>query len=142
MQYSTINRNGYHVEHNSLAAAARLAELQQMFAQVQSENTELNRRLSLQNRPGKQLGGVIECASIILSEHTAGGMVGAMAIKGKYPNVGRRRRSACALTRVIGRPTFYASNWQLGNNCSSRDPHAQKISDLVLVVWFRCAALL
>ena len=60
MQYSTINRNGYHVEHNSLAAAARLAELQQMFAQVQSENTELNRRLSLQNRPGKQLGGVLQ----------------------------------------------------------------------------------
>jgi len=103
MQYSTINRNGYHVEHNSLAAAAKLAELQQMFAQVQSENTELNRRLSLQNRPGKQLGGVIECASIILSEHTAGGTVGAMAIKGKYPNVGRRRREwGVALLKMAG----------------------------------------
>lgn len=103
MQLSTIHRNGYHIERNSLLAASQLAQLQQQLAQVQSDNSELNRRLSAQNRPGKQLGGIIECASIILSEHISGGTVGAMAIKSKYPNVGRRRREwSVALLRYAG----------------------------------------
>ncbi len=109
MSYTNGYTNGvrphssYHIERGATLAAGQIAELQLQLQQVQSENTELNRRLSLQNRPGKQLGGVIECASIILSEHTAGGTVGAMAIKGKYPNVGRRRREwGVALLRLAG----------------------------------------
>lgn len=91
---TTIYHNGngaYHTERNSLLAASQIAELQQRLATVQSENVELNRRLSLQNRPGKQLGGCIEVASIILSEHTAGHLTGRRAIQKAYPNVGRRR---------------------------------------------------
>ena len=91
---TTIYHNGngaYHAERNSLLAASQIAELQQRLATVQSENTELNRRLSLQNRPGKQLGGCIEVASVILSEHTAGHLTGRRAIKARHSQIGRRR---------------------------------------------------
>lgn len=91
---TTIYSNGhsaYTVERNSLLAASQIAQLQQQLAVVQKENIELNRRLSLQNRPGKQLGGCIEVASVILSEHTAGHLTGRRAIKAAYPQIGRRR---------------------------------------------------
>lgn len=103
MQPTTISHNGYHIERNSLLAASQIAELQQRLATVQSENTELNRRLSLQNRPGKQLGGVIETASVVLSEHLTGGTVGIVALQKKYPQIGRRRREwGLALLRMAG----------------------------------------
>ena len=98
--------NGHHtytIERNSLLAAGQVAQLQQQLQVVQSENTELNRRLSAQNRTGKQLGGVIEAASIILSEHTSGGTVGALAIRKRFPSVGRRRREwGLALLQMAG----------------------------------------
>lgn len=91
---TTIYRNGngaYHTERNSLLAASQIAELQQRLAVVQSENTELNRRLSLQNRPGKRLADCAETASIILSAHTAGHLTGRRAIQSAHPTIGQRR---------------------------------------------------
>lgn len=103
MQPTIISPNGYHVEHNNLLASAQLLELRQILKRVQSDNSELNRRLSAQNRPGKQLGGCIEAASIILSEHTAGNLTGRRAIRAKYPQIGRRRwQWGVALLRMAG----------------------------------------
>lgn len=101
--YFGHGNGAYHTERNALLAASQIAQLQQRLATVQSENTELNRRLSAQNRPSKQLGGCIEVASMILSEHVAGHPTGRRTIKAAYPQIGRRRWSwGVALLRMAG----------------------------------------
>ncbi len=111
MTMQTIYHNGngaYHTERNSLLAASQIAELQQRLATVQSENTELNRRLSVQRRPEKQLGGCIEVATVILSEHTAGHLTGRRAIQAAHQNIGRRRwQWGVAMLRMAGIVTGY-----------------------------------
>ncbi len=92
MQTTTISTNGYHREHNALLAASQIAQLQQRLTIAQADNSELNKRLSAQNRPGKRLGGCIEVASVILSEHLMGGTVGIVSLQKKYPSVSRRKR--------------------------------------------------
>lgn len=84
--------HSYHIEQSSLHVASQVAELQMKLAQVQQENVELFRKLSAQNRPGKQLGGVIEAASIILSEHVSGGSTGTTSLQKKYVSLKRRKR--------------------------------------------------
>lgn len=110
MNYTNGYTNGvrghssYHIESRATTlAAGQIAELQLQLQQVQAENSELNRRLSAQHRPGKRLAGAIETATIILSEHIAGGTVGAMSLRRRYENLGRRRREwGIALLKMAG----------------------------------------
>ena len=103
MQLSTIGRNSYSVERGALLAASRVAELEKTAAQLQRENTELNRRLNMQNRPNKRLQSAIEVATIILSEHIAGRATGRRYINDAYPSVGRRKwEMGVALLRLAG----------------------------------------
>lgn len=106
----TISRPGhsYSVERGALLAAARLAELEKTTKQLQAENTELNRRLNMQNRPNKRLQATIETATIILAEHIAGRATGRRYIKNAYPSIGQRRwEMGVALLRLAGIVTGY-----------------------------------
>lgn len=95
--------NNYTVERGALIASGRVAELEKMTEQLQAENTELNRRLSAQNRPGKRVADCAEAATIILAEHVAGRATGRRAIHSEHPTVGRRRwEYGIALLRFAG----------------------------------------
>lgn len=101
----TMIRGGhsYSVERGALLAASRVQELEQTTARLQRENEELNRRLSMQNRPNKRISSAIETATIILSEHIAGRLTGQRSIHRAYPSIGRRRwEMGVAVLRLAG----------------------------------------
>lgn len=121
-------RNG-HVSHEtrSLLLAAKVEELAQRTRRLGVENTELNRRLSHQNRPGKHLAGIIEVATMLLSEHLAGNLTGAMAVHSKY-NMGRRRREwGVALLRLAGVVTGWNRHGLLFNDQLSANRAWQRL---------------
>lgn len=103
MQLTTISRNGYSIERGALLAAGRIAELEKVTTQLQRENTELNRRLNMQNRPNRRIQSAIETATIILAEHVAGRQTGQRYIRNAYQSIGRRKwESGVALLRLAG----------------------------------------
>lgn len=103
MMLQTISRPGHSLERGAILAGARIAELEKVTSQLQRENSELNRRLNLQNRPHKRLQASIEVATIILSEHIAGRQTGRRYINDAYPSVGRRKwEMGVALLRLAG----------------------------------------
>lgn len=95
---------------------SRLAELQAIVAQLRNENSELNRRLSAQNRPGKQLADAIKVATIILSEHINGQPTGRQAIRRKYEDLGRRRWGWGVALLKLCYVVVDSSNWALSFN--------------------------
>ena len=109
MQQSVISRTiPTSSERSTLLAGARITELERRTKRLQSENTELNRRLNMQNRPHKRLQSAIEVATIILAEHIAGRQTGRRYIRQAYPSVGQRRwEMGVALLRMAGIITGY-----------------------------------
>lgn len=104
----TLSRIPRSQERGVLLTTARINELEAITRRLQAENSELNRRLNMQNRPHKRLQTAIETATIILSEHIAGRQTGRRYIKNAYPSVGQRKwESGVALLRLAGIVTSY-----------------------------------
>jgi len=103
-----ISRIPHSHDRGQLLATARISELEAKTKRLQAENSELNRRLNMQNRPHKRLQAAIETATIILSEHIAGRQTGRRYIKNAYKSVGQRKwESGVALLRLAGIVTGY-----------------------------------
>lgn len=102
--------------NDNLEVRMQLAELQTIVDQLRSENSDLNRRLSAQNRPNKQLADTIKVATIILSEHINGQPTGRKALRNKYTDLGRRRWGWGVALLKLSYVIVDSSNWMLSFN--------------------------
>lgn len=74
----------------SILIQAELQKLEAVVKNLRAENSEVNRRLSVQNRPGLQVASCIQSASTILAAHIAGENTSRSAMLEHY-EIGRRR---------------------------------------------------
>lgn len=104
----TLYKNGHSANHHATEqrlqqAYNRIEVLRMTIDHLSHQVSQLNTRLSRQNRIGTTLDKAIENAAILLAEHAQGNPTGYVSIRRKYADIGRKRWEwAVAALRMAG----------------------------------------